>query len=887
MHRAALFGGTAMAVAASLWASGAWAATATAAATADDTQPGVVGELTVVAQKREQNIESVPVAITAFSGQQRDILGIKTTQDLSNFAPGLSYFSASDEALIRGIGRNSVNLATASGVATYYNGVYYGANATIALQHDSLFIGNIEVDNGPQNTLHGSNSDGGTINYISQKPTSSFYAEGRVGVQDYGYYYGEAVVSGPINDNVRFRVGGNYSSQSGGFNHNFDGQDEGGFGPQEGGRNWEYVEAQVSANIGHLDIWAMASGGDYDTTYHTGDALGNLTDYENNSSSPLAPTSYFGLCSYNPAQVGCSGQLNTVVPGSAVAAGPVVANQFAGNNPAANNPRDFINTTSDHNTQNDDIALATTWTYHLGDADLQYTGGFQQFHYDLNFNQIYDSGLASYQLQGPAGLGNLTVFPSGEFTHFDEYDNYYSNEFDVLSTTKNKFQYILGAYQYHEHFNQPVDAFCYPNQPQLKTPETILGSLGIVTGAAAMAPANPLGCAYNSNGVISYDDYAGYAHGSYDLTPEWQVAGGVRYTYDHKYGYELERLIDFSSVAALPNANTSGAGTPAIDVTSVSTATPPSGAGPEQLLPNGNLERSLNAAWSGWTGDATINWKPDSTTLAYFRYARGYKSGGLDAGAFAAVPTTAPESVDDFELGLKKTVGSMLTVNADVFYYNWQNDQQPIGVLSNGVVVNEIFNVPQSRIDGFEMLATWRPIEPLSFTVNYAYLDATITKAPCVVNSADPLALEQPAARKAGCPLTGGDQTFSLVGNTLPFSPKNKVSLNAQYTFKFEPGSLVLSASYEWKQATYDTLFDEPQDLAPVYSDVGLRAYWTDASNRYTLIAYVDNLFDNLNVDTQQLENLGGGTAATFSPIALRSFTYPRNFGLELQIRWK
>ncbi|HEX3920619.1 MAG TPA: TonB-dependent receptor, partial [Caulobacteraceae bacterium] len=665
---------------------------------------------------------------------------------------------------------------------------------------------------------------------------------------------------------------------------------EGGFGPQEGGNKWDYLEAQVSANIGHLDIWAMASQGGYNTNYHTGDVLGNEVDYETNSSSPLAPTSYFGLCAINASPASCSGNLNTTVPGSAVAAGKFTANQFTGNNPSTNDPREFINTTRDANTQNDDIALASTWTYHLGPADLQYTNGFQSFHYDLNFNQIYDSGLQSYQLAGPAGMGNLTIFPAGEFTHFDEYDEYYSNELDLLSTTKDKFQYIVGAYQYHEHFNQPVDAFCYPNQPQLKTPETILGSLGITSGAAAQAPVNPLGCAYNSNGVMSYDDLAGYAHGSYDFTPEWQIAGGLRYTYDRKYGYELERLIDFTSVAALPNANTSGAATPAIDVTpSPSTATPPTGAGPETLRPDGYLQRSLAASWSGVTGDATVNWKPDATTLAYFRYARGYKSGGFDAGGFAAVPTTLPESVDDFELGLKKTVGSVLTVNADLFYYNWANDQQPVGVLdqASGVVVNQIFNVPESRIDGFEMLAQWHPIDPLTLTFNYAYLDATITKSPCVVNSADPLALGIAASKKVGCAFVAGQQTFSLKGDTLPFSPKNKFSINAQYTLKFDPGSLILSASYEWKQQTYDTLFDEPQDLAPVYSDFGLRAYWTDVNDRYTIIAYVDNLFNNLNVDTQTLGNQGGSTAATFAPVANRSFTYPRNFGLEFQYRFK
>jgi iron complex outermembrane receptor protein len=231
-----LCGGSALAVAACLYGSPAMAATAAASDTAAAT--ATVGELVVVAQKREQKIESVPVAITAFSAKQRDILGIRTVQELSDFTPGLSYYAIADRAYIRGIGRNTVNLATAAGVAIYYNGIYYGANGSISLQHDSLFIGNIEVDRGPQNTLHGSNADGGVINYISKRPTDTLTAELRGGVANYDYYFGEGVISGPLNDNWKFRIGGSAAQQNGGYFHNLIGPPEGGSGPQGNGGKW-------------------------------------------------------------------------------------------------------------------------------------------------------------------------------------------------------------------------------------------------------------------------------------------------------------------------------------------------------------------------------------------------------------------------------------------------------------------------------------------------------------------------------------------------------------------------------------------------------------------------------------------------------------------------
>ena len=133
----------------------------------------------------------MPVAITAFSAKQRSLIGIQTVQDLTDYTPGLSFTSVSNRPYVRGVGRNTDNLSTASAVATYYNGVYYGANASTLLQKDDLFIGNIEVDRRPQNSIHGSNADGGTISYTSQRPTDTFYAEARAGAANFGEYFTE------------------------------------------------------------------------------------------------------------------------------------------------------------------------------------------------------------------------------------------------------------------------------------------------------------------------------------------------------------------------------------------------------------------------------------------------------------------------------------------------------------------------------------------------------------------------------------------------------------------------------------------------------------------------------------------------------------------------
>ncbi|MFI4973326.1 MAG: TonB-dependent receptor [Caulobacterales bacterium] len=887
------------------WASPGLAATATAAAEAS-APATTIGELVVYAEKREEKIEEVPVAISAFSAKERDLIGIKTTQDLSDFTPGLSYYSIADRAYIRGIGRNTVNLATASGVATYYNGVYYGANATIALQHDSLFVANVEVDRGPQNTLHGSNADGGILNYISQAPTHSFYAEGRAGVQDYGYEFGEAVVSGPINDKLRFRIGGNYSTQNGGYFRNLDGPPEGGSGPQGNGGKWYYAEGQLDWNVTpNLEAWAMISTGDYNTNFHTVATVGPIPEYEFGGGA-LAPGSFFGLCGLdNNTGVGCAGP--TGAPGSVIPASvhglPVLANQFPGNNPSTANPHNFIESSHQANTQNRDLALATTWTYHFPSVDLQYIGGYQSFYYHLYFGPGVDSGVTTYQMQGATpglaaiGCGDvlglagaalagctaaaqapLTINSANIGTLFIENDYYWSHELNLQSTGSAPLQWQAGLYWYHEHFDQPIGLDCHPFQAQVINP---------ING-----PTNPDACTVNVDGNMTYNDYAGFAHVSYKFNDQWRVEGGIRYTYDQKSGFEQQRIVTLD--VALPETLL-GAVTPGFDVTSFVNAgaigVSVQGSGPGVINPaTGYIVRPLHGSWSAVTGDVEINWTPDPGTLAYFRYARGYKSGGFNAGVISPVPETQPEYVDDFEIGGKKTFGTTFTLNGALFYYNYYNDQQPFSVFLTGTTTTStIFNIPQARIYGLELEGVWRPIDPVTLMLQYSYLNAKVTSMvqngalKCVVDTNDPAAT-LPGSNTTGCAPGSGGQ--NLTGETLPEAPANKVSFNAQYAWKFDPGTLTLSGTVVWKDKTFGDIFNRPLQLAPAYSTVNLRASYDDSRQRFTVIAFVNNVFNTLGYDNVTQTNL----APAGSPLALvsaKGLVAPLTFGGEIQVRFR
>ena len=154
---------------------------------------------------------------------------------------------------------------------------------------------------------------------------------------------------------------------------------------------------------------------------------------------------------------------------------------------------------------------------------------------------------------------------------------------------------------------------------------------------------------------------------------------------------------------------------------------------------------------------------PDSDSLYYFKYGRGYKSGGYNIGIFTVLsfePWTAAEHVNSFEVGAKHTFGHFLTANAALFYYDYSDLQIPISTIqtAGGLAQSEtsFYNVPKSVSDGFELETTWTPIEHLAILFNYSFLDSHITKG-TAADPADPNAIEpnaKPLFTAAQCAAT-------------------------------------------------------------------------------------------------------------------------------------
>jgi iron complex outermembrane receptor protein len=166
-------------------------------------------EIVVIAQKREQSIQDVPLSITAFSGEDIDRLGIQTSTQLTAQVPGLQFHTVFSEAnnptfFLRGIGLLDFGDIAETPVGFYVDEAYLGTQASQALQlYD---IERVEVLKGPQGTLYGRNTTGGLLHFISRRPTEEL--EGYLNFQ-YGRFDQkilDGAVSGALTPWLRGRV---------------------------------------------------------------------------------------------------------------------------------------------------------------------------------------------------------------------------------------------------------------------------------------------------------------------------------------------------------------------------------------------------------------------------------------------------------------------------------------------------------------------------------------------------------------------------------------------------------------------------------------------------------------------------------------------------------
>ncbi|MBS0333384.1 MAG: TonB-dependent receptor [Proteobacteria bacterium] len=177
-----------------------------AAATAADTVE--VETLIVTAAKRSEDIQDVPMSVSAMSGAALEKQGIVNFGEVARQLPSVQLVQSNNNRnttlLIRGIGSSGTNPGIEPSVGIFLDGVYMPAAGPI--QSNIQDIASVEVLRGPQGTLYGRNTPVGAVNIVTRDPTSAFEAQATAGFGNFGEYHLQGYVGGAIADNLNGRL---------------------------------------------------------------------------------------------------------------------------------------------------------------------------------------------------------------------------------------------------------------------------------------------------------------------------------------------------------------------------------------------------------------------------------------------------------------------------------------------------------------------------------------------------------------------------------------------------------------------------------------------------------------------------------------------------------
>jgi len=184
-----------------------------ASVAAEDAAPVTrIEEIVVTAARRDGYIDDIPTSISAYGGEDLKAVGVRDTRELSKLVAGFTYADSGFNTPIytlRGVGFADSSFANQSTVGVYLDEV--ALPYPVMTKGPNLDLRRVEVLKGPQGTLYGRNSTGGTINYIPNKPTRKFAAGLEATGGSYGRFDTEGYISGPIGDSLRVRLAGSLS----------------------------------------------------------------------------------------------------------------------------------------------------------------------------------------------------------------------------------------------------------------------------------------------------------------------------------------------------------------------------------------------------------------------------------------------------------------------------------------------------------------------------------------------------------------------------------------------------------------------------------------------------------------------------------------------------
>jgi iron complex outermembrane receptor protein len=712
-------------------------------------QPVVIEEILITATKREQSLQDVPIAVTAFNANMLQRAGVSDIRELTQLSPSLILTSSASEAAgavarIRGIGTTGDNPGLESAVAVFVDGVY--RNRTNIGLSEMGAVERVEVLRGPQGTLFGRNASAGLIHIITKEPEDEFTGYGEASIGNYDYVRMAAGLSLPlVEDKLAARVDGVYHRREGFLEDKVNGEDY-------NNRDRYLIQGQfVATPNDNLKVRWLFDYADRDE-----DCCAAVTIVPSAVSNAM-----IGLLG---AQFG-SGALPGEDPYDRRSATTPVREW--GTSLQIDWDTSFGTFTSitayrDWESQRSQDVDFTSLDIFYRDVD-GYVQDFETFSQEIRFNGTW--GILDWLVGG-----------------------YFANEDLVL---EDAVRFGADATAFANLLVDLADGIPGNGQTTGGSPWPGFDPLVAMISGGQITQAFPLGGgALADRFAQNSKNWALFTHNIISLTDSIDLTLGLRYTEERK---KLDALVTSNNPACLALVQAAQN-----NLIPASLANLPCAPLWSPLL---DVEGSDRRKEKKLTGTAALNFNITDELSSYISYSRGYKGGGYNldrAGMTPGAPDPAQlqfeeEVVDSYELGAKyRSSDGTFNATATFFYSDFGNFQLNT---FNGVSF-VVINLPKAETYGVELEGIWYATEALSFNGGITYaqteygsnITGPIFDPPSLANPAGGALWQLPGNRLTNAPkwsITGGATYRQPVTDNLAIM----LHLDGRYTSKLNTGS--------------------------------------------------------------------------------------------------
>ena len=779
-------------LASAAWAAPVWAQTTEQPSTPDTRQDSGIAEIVVTAQKRAENVQDVPIAISAFGADTLKERAVGSVAQLSAIAPNVNLdagtpFSGSPAVLsayIRGIGSDDFAFNIDPGVGLYLDGVYLAR--TVGANQDLMDVARVEVLKGPQGTLFGRNTIGGAISIVTRDPGKEFRVQGDVTTGSYKRLGARGSVDIPITDGLgailSFGVQSRdgyleripYPDQRANNTPSYTAFSAAGYGnaTREGGNdNWNLRGKLKWAQGGPL---TLTLSGDY--SRDKGTSANKLLGTAENVPGNFAGTSNLPGTGFDPTGTtgfNFAGLYNFCIGANAAQIAARGAQALCGTSGTQFNPRFQVPSYAGVNVDGNPANNRLPWDsrYVLADPDKSYATGnsFSDLKnwgfsgvidYDLSDTIALKSITAYRQLDWAAGLdadGSPLNFLQLSFTM---HQWQFSQEVQLLGKAlDNKLNYVIGGYYFKEAGNLHDYVTFAEGQVQ-------------VDGPNRLETAN-----YAAFGQIDYrpTEWLGLTIGGRYTNEKKRFEGGQQEL--NGFNYKLFGCSD-------ANGNITPNGPfPLAPVTCQTGLGYPDPSNPVRVyVPGVNRKK-----FSDFSPKFGLQLHPNDNVMVYGSWSRGYKTGGWTTRLTNPQGNVAPdfneETATTTEIGVKSTLlDRKLQLNAAAFNTEYKGIQLNIQIGTSPTIAN----AGNARIRGFELEAIAAPVRGLTVNASLGYIDAYYTSV-------------SPAAAAVGGP--NQFQAGTVVGASLPKTPNWKTNIAPRYETRIGNGASLIFLA-DWSHAS-------------------------------------------------------------------------------------